>query len=149
MKIITIVSIAFAAASAIASPSENTFAGVTNDWYNASFTNVYELAQARLAANTNDVVGAYLMYDWDISFSSTSSISNSLVRVMRVSDAVEVPAFTNVYNRCRPSCIRFLNEYLPSQREEDRPEKQRKSQQPHGFMPSEYMLKLLWDNGLW
>lgn len=51
-----------------ATPSEDSYAAVTNDWYQGNFSNVYELAQTRLAANSNDVVAAYLLHDWDMAF---------------------------------------------------------------------------------
>ena len=50
--------IALSATISFALPSANNFHAVTNDWYNGNFTNVYELAQIRIAANSNDVVGA-------------------------------------------------------------------------------------------
>ena len=60
------IAVASFAGAASAMPSTNNFHAVTNDWYNGNFTNVYELAQMRLAANSNDVVGAYLMLDWHL-----------------------------------------------------------------------------------
>ena len=38
-------------ALAHAAPSADNYASVTNDWYQGNWTNVYELAQQRLAAN--------------------------------------------------------------------------------------------------
>ena len=49
------------ALTAHAVPTENTFAAVTNDWYVGRWTNVLELAQTRLAVNSNDLVGAHLV----------------------------------------------------------------------------------------
>ena len=55
---------AVAAASvfaATATPSSNDYASVTGDWARGDYTNVYEWAQARLAADTNDLPAAYVM----------------------------------------------------------------------------------------
>ena len=68
-KTTTLCVMAALATVALASPTENTYHAVTNDWYNANFSNVLELAESRLAANTNDLVGAYLKLSWDICFS--------------------------------------------------------------------------------
>ncbi len=65
MKILVTIMIALAAVWCKGMPSINTFSAVTNDWYNANFTNVYELAQQRMANNSNDVVAAYLIFNWD------------------------------------------------------------------------------------
>ncbi len=52
------VALAFAAN---ATPSSNNFHSVTNDWYQGNYSNVYELAQQRLVANSNDLVAAVIM----------------------------------------------------------------------------------------
>ena len=44
------------------------FVSVTNDWYHGNYSNVYALAEQRLAANTNDLVGDYIMYEWNMGF---------------------------------------------------------------------------------
>ena len=64
-------------AFALAVPSADNYHAVTNDWHKGNWTNVYELAQQRLAANTNDIVGAYIMKDYDIMFSDFTAMSNS------------------------------------------------------------------------
>lgn len=137
------------ASAAFAMPSTNNFHAVTNDWYNARFTNVYELASSRLSSNLADVVGSYLMLDWDLAFSDYATISNSMMRVVANSDNVTTPSFTNAYGMCRSMCIDFCREYLSRQSETNRVEAQMNSRQPHGFMTNELMLKILWDEGLW
>ena len=65
----TIAAIALSlSAFAWATPSSDNYAAVTNDWYQGNWTNVYELAQKRLAANTNDLVASHLMVSYDILF---------------------------------------------------------------------------------
>ena len=78
MKTLATAAMALALAlSARAVPTENTFAAVTNDWYVGKWTNVLELAQTRLAANSNDLVGAHLVVSYDVLFSDIPAISNS------------------------------------------------------------------------
>ena len=78
------VALAFAAN---ATPSANNFHAVTNDWYQGNYSNVYELAQQRLVANSNDLVAAVNMESYDLRFSSFAAISNSILRLMRASEA--------------------------------------------------------------
>ena len=146
--------IIFAVASAFvgmskAAPSEDCFTAVTNDWYSGAYSNVYELAQQRLAVNTNDLAASHIMVEYDVAFSDMSAISNSIVRLLRVSDAETNPAFTNYYAATRAGWICYLEEYLPTLTDEQRTLEQSKSYIPGKRMTCQRMLKLLWDNGLW
>lgn len=132
-----------------AAPSENTFHAVTNDWYHANFSNVYELAQVRLASNEYDVVGAHLMMDWDLCFSDFAAMSNSVTRLIAACDLIAEPAFTNIYSILRGEYMAYRDEYLPKQQEDERAVEQQKGWHPGGFLSSEYMLELLWKCGLW
>ncbi len=137
------------AAIILASPSENTYHAVTNDWYNANFSNVLELAESRLAANTNDLVGAYLKLSWDICFSDASTLSNSVTRVLDIGDTVQNAAFSNEFWRLRPMTVSFRDDILPMYTEEVRQQEQVRSMQPHKPIPERKWLKLLWDENLW
>ena len=89
----TIAAIALSlSAFAWATPSGDNYAAVTNDWYQGNWTNVYELAQQRLAANTNDLVASHLMVSYDILFSDYQAISNSILRLVGALDSVTAPA---------------------------------------------------------
>ena len=149
MKMLLTISIALAAAWCYGMPSANTFAAVTNDWYTANFTNVYELAQQRMANNSNDVVAAYLIFDWDVCFSCLDSVSNSVTRVIRLSDAVTNSAFKSKYLSLRDTYISYRDELLPTVDEAVRISEQYKSYLPHKEMPSAYMLDVLNQAGLW
>ena len=52
---------AIATATLCAAPSSNTVEAVTQDWRLGNYSNVYELAQARFASNSNDLVAAHLV----------------------------------------------------------------------------------------
>ena len=148
-KTTTLCAMAALATVALASPTENTYHAVTNDWYNANFSNVLELAESRLAANTNDLVGAYLKLSWDICFSDASTLSNSVTRVLDIGDTVQNAAFSNEFWRLRPMTVSFRDDILPMYTEEVRQQEQVRSMQPHKPIPERKWLKLLWDENLW
>ena len=148
-KTTTLCAMAALATVAFASPTENTYHAVTNDWYNANFSNVLELAELRLATNTNDLVGAYLKLSWDICFSDASTLSNSVTRVLDIGDTVQNAAFSNEYWRLRPMTVSFRDDILPMYTEEVRQQELVRSTQPHKPIPERKWLKLLWDENLW
>ena len=137
-------------ALAHAAPSADNYASVTNDWYQGNWTNVYELAQQRLAANTNDLVAAVIMETYDLRFSSFAAISNSILRVMRASEAATLPAYTNMYWRFyRDDYNWYLNEYLPQQSEARRQSEMYKAYKIHVPMSCAPTLETFWDYNLW
>ena len=149
MKTLMIIALATFAECAVAIPSSNNFHAVTNDWYNGNFTNVYELAQLRFAANSNDVVGVYLKVAFDIYHSDMQVLTGDMTRVVAVSDLVTNPAFTNVYHVLRPHYIFYRDEFIPSVTESGRLGEQAKSRSARKPIPGCYILQILWDNGLW
>lgn len=143
---------AFVAATgffALATPSANNFHAVTNDWYQGSWTNVYELAQARLAANTNDIVGAYIMKEYDLRFSDNAALSNSLQRLIRIGDTVTLPAFAERWNSRRQGYELYLEQVIPMITDELRAQEQPKAFSTHVPMNCTHILQLFWDNNLW
>ena len=88
-------------ALAHAAPSADNYASVTNDWYQGNWTNVFELAQQRLAANTNDLVASHLMVSYDILFSDYQAMSNSIQRLVCALDSVSEPSLTNLCSNLR------------------------------------------------
>ncbi len=150
MKKTVIIAVAMLTECAFATPSSNNFHAVTNDWYNGNFSNVYELAQMRLAANSNDVAGAFIMMEWDTCFSDFSAMSNSVNRLIRSADLITSPAvFTNRYARMRDGYVYFRDVFLPAQVEEEREQEQQKDQTHRTHLLCSQWLELLWDNNLW
>ena len=149
MKKSIMVVVAIAVECAVAVPTSNNFHSVTNDWYNGNYSNVYELAQLRLVADANDVVGIHLKVAFDIYHSDSQVISNDISRLVEVSDAIDNPAFTNVYNVLRPDYISYRDEFIPSVAEAERLVEQAKSRCVHKPIPGCFLLKILWENGLW
>jgi len=150
MKKLIVAALAATAAAVFAEPSSNNFHSVTNDWYQGNYSNVYELAQQRLVANSNDLVAAVIMESYDLRFSSFAAISNSIQRLMRASEAAALPAYTNMYWRFyRDEYNWYLGEYLPQQSEARRQSEMYKAYKIHVPMSCTSTLKLLWDENLW
>jgi len=150
MKKLIVAALAATAAAVFAEPSSNDFHSVTNDWYQGNYSNVYELAQQRLVANSNDLVAAVIMESYDLRFSSFAAISNSIQRLMRASEAATLPAYTNMYWQFyRDEYNWYLGEYLPQQSEARRQAEMYKAYKIHVPMSCTSTLKLLWDENLW
>ena len=150
MKKLIAAALAATAIAAFAVPSQNTYHAVTNDGYQGNYSNVYELAQQRLVANSNDLVAAVIMESYDLRFSSFAAISNSILRLMRASEAATLPAYTNMYWRFyRDEYNWYLGEYLPQQSEARRQAEMYKAYTIHVPMTCAPTLKLLWDENLW
>lgn len=132
-----------------AAPSANCFSAVTNDWYRGNFSNVYELAQMRLSSNSNDVVAAYLMHDWNLAFGYAKDISNCLNRVIHSSDIVTNQGFATVFRRMRPAYVEYQNEFLPTLTDEAMDAERYKAFRSGRMMTSVYLLRLMDEEGLW
>jgi len=149
MKVSAIIMFAFCWLSCSAGIPANSFVAATNDWYNGNFTNVYELAQSRLAANSNDVVGAYLMLEWDMSFSTLEAISNSITRAVRLSDTVTNSVFVIPYSAIRAACLSYRDTYLCRKTNDDLLNERYKAYKRKVPMINTYLLDLLDRVGLW
>lgn len=147
-KSIAASALAAAALAAGANPTADNYHAVTNDWWNGNYTDVRELAQRRLAANSNDLVAAHIMWEYDICFSDFTAMSNSIMRLVRVADGVSLPAYTNRYQRLRDGYAEYMSDVIPS----FPPGHQQPS--PIGYpshwpMVSSDYLRIIWDGGLW
>ena len=76
--------LAFAALAAVAAKADDTafFTNVTNLWYQGHKSNVLAIAEERLAHNTNDIAGLILKMEYDLEFTRSDSISNSVLRII-------------------------------------------------------------------
>ena len=133
----------------LASPTENTYHAVTNDWYNGNWTNVLELAQIRRAANSNDLVAANIIVSYDVLFSDVGAMSNSVTRLIDAMDQSSAPALTNLHSRLRPGWVYFRDQFLPYQTAADLQQQHEKSYITHKPLDCDFVLKAIWDNGLW
>ena len=136
-------------ALAHAAPSADNYHAVTNDWYQGNWTNVYELAQQRLAANTNDLVASHLIVSYDILFSDYQAMSNSIQRLVRALDSVSEPSLTNLCSSLRSGWVYYLEEFLPQQTEAVLQEQRAKSQITHKPLDCDFILEQVAEKGLW
>lgn len=97
-KIIVAVAMSSAAAG-VSRAQTGLYATVTNLWWNGPKTNILAIAEDRLAANGDDIVGIVLKAEYDISFSRAPALSNSLRRVLAVGAGIDTPAFAAAYPR--------------------------------------------------
>ena len=100
-KTTTRIAIAAVLVALVGSSSAQTdlYSTVTNLWWEGPKTNILAIAEERLAANTNDIVGIVLKTEYDISFSPATVLSNSFRRVLAVGAEVDTPAFAAAYPR--------------------------------------------------
>jgi len=75
----------------------NFYTNVTNLWYQGGEgrSNVLDIANARLAVNTNDIAGLILKAEYHLEFLETESISNAYLRVIQVGDTITTTHFVN------------------------------------------------------
>ena len=150
MKIAITVALTMALAFTVgATPTENTYHAVTNDWYNGNWTNVLELAQIRRVANSNDLVAANIIVSYDVLFSDVGAMSNSVTRLIDAMDQSSAPALTNLHSRLRPGWVYFRDQFLPYQTAADLQQQHEKSYITHKPLDCDFVLKAIWDNGLW
>ena len=71
----------------------NFYTNVTNLWYQGFKTNVLEIANARLAVNTNDIAGVILKAEYELEFYEGGNLSNAFLRVIQVGDTITTTNF--------------------------------------------------------
>lgn len=133
-------------AAAINASASAYFDNLTNLWYTAQHSNVLAIADQRLAANTNDVVGCLLRASYDFVYADAATQSNSLDRVLAVYESITTPAYQR-------SCLfldadvagikRWLSHETPAQHAETLEKGSRPGRLPHYFR----QLKALDDDG--
>jgi hypothetical protein len=87
----------------------NFYTNVTNLWYQGFKTNVLQIAEQRLQNNTNDIAGLLLKMEYDLAFTETATISNSIQRVLSVGATVNTPKFRGLYDELSFSLSLLLN----------------------------------------
>ena len=149
MRAIVITIILFASLVVAGSSTTNEFVVVTNNWSLGNFSNVLRYAQRRIDSNSNDVVAAYILLDYNVNFSSNIEISNSINQVMCNSMTVTNARFRAMSELLRPYYFRYQREILPNFSAADLADRNAKATKPGREMPSTYILQMLWAEGLW
>jgi len=77
----------------------NFYTNVTNLWYQGYKTNVLAIANARLAANSNDIAGLILKAEYNLAFYEVGDLSNAYLRVIQVGDTITTTNFMSHYQK--------------------------------------------------
>jgi len=75
----------------------NFYTNVTNLWYQGCKTNVLNIANARLAANTNDIAGLILKAEYHLEFCEDAALSNAFLRIIQVGDTIATTNFVKCW----------------------------------------------------
>jgi len=89
----------------------NFHTNVTNLWYQGgeNRTNVLTIANARLAANTNDFAGLFLKAHYHVEFLEIGAISNAFLRVIQVGDTITTTNFVKRWQGKPKEILWFLD----------------------------------------
>ena len=73
----------------------NFYTNATNLWHQGggARSNVLEIANARLAIDTNDIAGLILKANWHFTFMEEGAVSNAYLRVIQVGDTITATNF--------------------------------------------------------
>lgn len=150
MKIINIIFGTFVSLSvSYGAMTENDFVSVTNDWYRGVYSNVCALASYRESLNSNDVVAAYILCEWNMLRGTKESYSNAIEKVLLVSGQITNATFSAEYAITREDLVHMRDVVIPSVSEE-RVEADWFKIQYAGKRFTEWrLLKILWDEHLW
>ena len=128
----------------------NDFVSVTNDWRQGAYSCVHALAIHRYEMSSNDLVAAYLQYEWNSSFGTRSSISNSIEQILRASTLITNSAYATIYNNQVKGDVLFARDVLlPITSDDQLSADIPISMKPGKTMGFEFVLKILWDEHLW
>lgn len=72
----------------------NFYTNVINLWYQGHKTHVLAIANARLAASSNDIAGLILKAEYHLAFCENAALSNSYLRVIQRGDLITTTNFT-------------------------------------------------------
>jgi len=90
----------------------NFYTNITNLWYQGggARSNVLEIAEQRLAVNTNDIAGLILKANWHFTFMEDGAISNAYLRAIQVGDTITTTNFVKRWQEfSRESYLRILD----------------------------------------
>ena len=90
----------------------NFYTNVTNLWYQGHKSNVLEIAEQRLTANTNDIAGLILKAEYNFEFYEVGDISNAFLRVIQIGDTITTTNFVSRYQKTsRDAFLGVLNDF--------------------------------------
>ena len=90
----------------------NFYTNVTNLWYQGYQTNVLNIANARLVANTNDFAGLLLKAHCHMKFLEIDAMSNTFFRVVQVGNTITTTNFVKRWQGRSDEILLFLEELV-------------------------------------
>ena len=128
----------------------NFYTNVTNLWYQggAGRSNVLDIANARLVANSNDIAGLILKAHYHVEFLEDEAISNAFLRVIQVGNTIATTNFVERW-KDRPKYILWFLDFLaatPLTPQEIQAEKH-KALIPHKPFPDADLIEALQKDG--
>lgn len=99
------------------------YANVSGMWLEGRKSEVYQMAQQRLAADTNDVAGLCLKMEYEVAFLDFANVSNTMVRFLQQGAAVTSEHFAAQFPFVQEDVshlLALLPEYPPERIAEDR-----------------------------
>ncbi len=130
-------------------PYEGSYECIVDDWKEGRFEKVRDWAQTRLKANPDDLPAALVMVDYDTAFSDHNAISNSIIRMLRISDASKNPIYKEFHEPTKPGWKYYLDKFLPSLKESDRGKEQAKARRKGQRLTCDFLLEILDASGEW
>ena len=121
-------------------------ANVTNLWYQGHKSNVLEIAEQRLSANTNDIAGLILKLEFTVEFLEFPSFSNTVQRVLAVGQTIVSPNFAREFPEYAEEVsdlLTLIPHYPPAEIAADR----LKALIPHKPLVATDIIKALQDDG--
>jgi len=99
--------------ASVAHAQTNFYTNVTNLWWKGYKSNVLNIANARLAINSNDIAGLILKAEYYFEFYEVENISNAYLRVMQVGDTITTTNFAKEWhaNKSRERIIWILDDF--------------------------------------
>jgi len=119
---------------------------VTNLWYQGEKSNVLEIAEHRLTANTNDIAGLVLKFDFEVEFLEFPSISNTAHRALAVGETIVSANFKREFPEYKDgieALLYALPFYPPNEIAADK----LKALIPHKPLNASKVIKALQDDG--
>lgn len=150
MKITNVVFIvSLVACATCGAMTSNDFVSVTNDWYHGEYSNVCALAQYREVQNSNDVVAAYIQYEWHKILGTKVTFSNAIEKVLQLSDPLTNMVFKEEYSRTRTGLVYMRDNVIPAVSEAQVEADWQKARNRGKRFSKWRILKILWDEHLW
>lgn len=136
----------FATCAGAVQAQTNFYNTVTNLWYQGDKSNVFVMAESRLAQNTNDIAGLILKLECQIAWLDLPHISNSVLRVIQVGDTITSTNFVQKFQIERQELLDDLELFRSYPTPEELPTERQKGNINHKELPT-FLFDALYKDG--